>query len=127
MRHTKLHCLIIILILFISCNNRKPKEKKEKQITVEESSYRLDVDKTKVIWNGYKTNDKIKVVGYFSDFSSDRENKEYSSIEELLDGLEFSIKSSSSVSGDPIRDKNLKDHFAYYASVSEFFFVFPII
>ena len=114
MRHTKLHYLIIILILFISCNNRKNKENKGEQIATEEPSYQLDVEKTKVIWNGYKTNDKIKVVGYFSDFTSNRENKEFNSIQELVDGLEFSIKSSSSVSGDPIRDKNLQDYFFKY-------------
>ena len=42
-----------------------------------------------------KTNDKIKVVGYFNEFSFDRENQEFSSIEELVNGLQFSIKSST--------------------------------
>ena len=115
MQYTKPHYLfIIVLIVFVSCNNRKNKENTGEQIVTEDPSYRLDVEKTKVIWNGYKTNDKIKVVGYFSDFTSNRDNKEFNSIEELVDGLEFSIKSSSSVSGDPIRDKNLQDHFFKY-------------
>jgi hypothetical protein len=71
-------------------------------------------ENTKVIWNGYKTNDKVKVVGYFDEFSCDREDQEFSSIEELVSGLKFSIKSSSSASGDVMRDKNLKDHFFKY-------------
>ena len=108
------HFLIIGLILFISCNSNKHKEVEEKSTITEEASYQFDIENTKVIWNGYKTNDKIKVVGYFSEFSSNRENKEFSSIEELVNGLQFSIKSSSSSSGDPMRDQNLKDHFFKY-------------
>ena len=115
MRHINpQHFLIIGLIIFISCNHTKHKEVEEKSTITEEAYYQFDLENTKVIWNGYKTNDKIKVVGYFSEFSSDRENKEFSSIEELVNGLQFSIKSSSSVSGDPIRDKNLQDYFFNY-------------
>ena len=109
------HFLLIGLIIFISCNRNKHKEenKKESFIT-EEASYKLDIANTKVIWNGYKTNDKIKVAGYFDEFSCDRENKQFGSIEDLVTGLKFSIKSSSSVSGDVIRDQNLQNHFFKY-------------
>ena len=95
-------------------------EKKQENIITElylsdiGDSYQFDIKNTKVIWNGYKTNDKIKVVGYFNEFSCDRENQEFSSIEDLVTGLKFSVKSSSSSSGDPMRDKNLKDHFFKY-------------
>ena len=112
MRHIKPKLFLILgLIIFISCNSNKDKEVEEKSIITEEASYQLDIENTKVIWNGYKTNDKVKVVGYFNEFSSDREEKEFSSIEELVNGLQFSIKSSSSASGDPMRDKNLQDYF----------------
>ena len=115
MRHIKIqHFIILFVIVFFSCNNNNNKEVKEENIITEEDSYQFDIENTKVIWNGYKTNDKIKVVGYFNEFSCDRENQEFSSIEELVTGLQFSIKSSSSVSGDPIRDQNLKDHFFKY-------------
>jgi len=115
MRHIKLkHFLIIGLIIFISCNSNKNKEVKKGSAITEEASYQLDIENTKVIWSGYKTNDKVKVVGYFNEFNCDRENQVFSSINELVDGLRFSIKSSSSVSGDPIRDKNLQDHFFSY-------------
>ena len=99
MRHIKLqHFLVIVLIIFTSCNSNKHKEVEEKSTITEAASYQLDIENTKVIWNGYKTNDKIKVVGYFNEFSCDRENQGFSSIEDLVTGLKFSIKSSSSSS-----------------------------
>ena len=105
---------ILIFILFISCGRNNSKEVQQEKIKTELDIYKLDMANTKVIWNGYKTNDKVKVVGYFNEFSIDRENQEFSSIDALVSGLQFSIKSSSSVSGDPIRDKNLKDYFFKY-------------
>ena len=36
---------------------------------------------------------------------------EYNTLEELVNGLDFSISTASSVSGDPVRDMNLKDYF----------------
>ena len=115
MIYNKLKTLtILIFILFISCGRNNNKEVQQEKIKTELDTYKLDMANTKVIWNGYKTNDKAKVVGYFSEFSTDREGQEFSSIDELVSGLKFSIKSSSSLSGDPIRDKNLKDHFFKY-------------
>ena len=115
MRHINpKHFLIIGLIIFISCNSKNNKEVKQEKMKTEEDSYQFDIENTKVIWNGYKTNDKIKVVGYFNEFSCDRENQEFSSIEDLVTGLKFSVKSSSSSSGDPMRDQNLQDHFFKY-------------
>lgn len=106
--------ILLFLIAFFSCNNNNTEEVQQEDIISEGSSYQLDIENTKVIWSGYKTNDKIKVVGYFDEFSCDRENKQFSSIEDLVTGLKFSIKSSSSVSGDVIRDQNLQDHFFKY-------------
>ena len=106
--------ILLFAIAFFSCNNNNTKEAKQENIITEEDSYQFGIENTKVIWNGYKTNDKIKVVGYFNEFSCDRENQEFSSIEDLVNGLQFSIKSSSSVSGDVVRDQNLKDHFFKY-------------
>ena len=105
---------ILIFTLFISCGRNNNKEVQQEKIKTEVDSYQFDIENTKVIWNGYKTNDKVKVVGYFDEFSCDREDQEFSSIEELVNGLQFSIKSSSSVSGDGIRDQNLQDHFFKY-------------
>ena len=115
MRHIKIQYFIILFsIVLISCNSNNNKEVKQENSKISNNSYQLDIGKTKVIWNGYKTNDKVKVVGYFNEFSTDRENQEFNSIDELVNGLTFSIKSSSSLSGDPIRDKNIQDHFFSY-------------
>tara|TARA_B110000263_G_scaffold193646_1_gene171738 strand:+ start:73 stop:744 length:672 start_codon:yes stop_codon:yes gene_type:complete len=115
MRHIKIQYFIILFaIALISCNSNNNKEVKQENSKISNDSYQLDIENTKVIWNGYKTNDKVKVVGYFNEFSTDRENQEFNSIDELVNGLTFSIKSSSSLSGDPIRDKNLQDHFFSY-------------
>ena len=115
MRHIKIqHFIIPFTLVFFSCNNNNNQEAKQENNQISENSYQISIENTKVIWNGYKTNDKLKVVGYFEEFSCDREDQQFSSIDELVNGLKFSIKSSSSVSGDPIRDKNLQDHFFNY-------------
>ena len=107
--------LIMFSLLFVACNSNNSSSDEEKvDSTIKEFSYKIDINNTKVIWNGYKTNDKIKVVGFFKNFSSDRVGQEFTSINELVSGLEFSIESASSTSGDEIRDTNLKDHFFRY-------------
>ena len=115
MRYISFQYLIAFLaILFFACNNNNNQEQKKDNIQPSLTSYQLDIENTKIIWNGYKTNDKIKVVGVFNEFDCDRESQEFSSIEDLVTGLNFSVKSSSSSSGDVIRDRNLNDHFFKY-------------
>ena len=41
-------------------------------------------------------------------------DQKFSSIDELVNGITFSINSKSSESGDPIRDANLRDYFFNY-------------
>ena len=93
--------LSLSLIIF-SCNNKE--------------GYKLDMtaENIEINWKAYKTNDKTPVSGSFSEFSSDRENQSFNSIDDLVDGLNFSISSLSSSSGDVIRDLNLKDYFFKY-------------
>ena len=74
----------------------------------------MTAENKEVYWIGYKTNEKTPVSGSFSEFSSDRQNQSFNSIDDLVDGLNFSISSLSSSSGDPIRDLNLKDYFFKY-------------
>ena len=80
------------------------------------SFYTLDKKNTKIIWNGYKTSDKVKVVGFFTEFSTNRDilDSSFTSVLDLVSGLEFSINSSSSSSGDPMRDGNLREFFFKY-------------
>ena len=74
----KLLQFILILTLCFSCKTEK-KEVEQEKIKTELDSYQFDIENTKVIWNGYKTNDKVKVVGYFSEFNTDRENQKFNS------------------------------------------------
>jgi len=108
--------LSLSLIIF-SCNNKENSETIQKTIPLPEGVlYKLDMtaENTEVNWIGYKTNEKTPVSGSFSEFSSDRENQSFNSIDNLVDGLNFSISSLSSSSGDSTRDLNLKDHFFKY-------------
>jgi len=104
---------LISILLFSSCNNFNNK-KLEDNLSKKKTAYKLDIEKTEIIWNAYKTNDKIKVEGSFNKFSFDREDQSFDSVYNLIDGLQFSINSLSSSSGDSIRDLNLKDYFFKY-------------
>ena len=111
------------LVVFLTfCNTNDSKDSNQSTIKLPEGiSYKLDMtydmgrpENTEVNWSAYKTNDKTPVSGSFSEFSSDRENQSFNSIDDLVDGLNFSISSLSSSSGDPLRDLNLKDYFFKY-------------
>ena len=88
-----------------------PKVTQDNNELVKDGSFSFDASKAKIIWNGFKTTDRIKVTGQFLEFSSSRNMKQYSSLEELIDGLDFKINTNSSESGDAVRDLNLKDYF----------------
>ena len=110
--------LFCIVFLFISCGSGPEKEPVkvnkniDKELNVDqEGLYSFNSSKTKIIWNGFKTTDRIKVTGQFESFKSSRDGLEYNTLEELVNGLDFSISTASSVSGDPVRDMNLKDYF----------------
>ena len=110
--------LPFFLVAFLSsCNNKKNSDSIKETITLPEGVlYKLDMksENIEINWKAYKTNDKTPVSGSFSEFSSDRKNQEFNSIDDLVDGLNFAISSLSSSSGDPIRDLNLKDYFFKY-------------
>ena len=63
---------------------------------------------------GYKTTDKLKVLGSFQEIKTNHSDQKFSSIDDLVNGITFSINSKSSESGDPIRDANLRDYFFNY-------------
>jgi len=73
--------------------------------------YSIDDSAIRVFWAGYKTEDKLKVIGQFKETKTNRSKQEFSSINELVSGTSFSINTSSSASGDEIRDLNLQEHF----------------
>ena len=99
------------LLFFFSCGqnpSQKQSSQPEKTSTCE---YQFDESNTKVFWAGYKTTDKLKVVGEIEAFETNRTDEVFSSIEAMLDGLNFSLNTASSSSGDDVRDSNLKDNF----------------
>ena len=117
--YSKSKYLIFCLTICLFACNSNSEVSEEKILSVQKnntSSYTLDKKNTKIIWNGYKTSDKIKVVGFFTEFSTNRDflDSSFTSIMDLIDGLEFSINSSSSSSGDPMRDGNLREFFFKY-------------
>ena len=71
----------------------------------------MSLSATKVFWAAYKTEDKLKVVGQFKELKTDRSNQQFSSLEELVNGINFSINTASSASGDVIRDLSLNEYF----------------
>ena len=90
------HFLLPLSLSFIifSCNNKENSETIQKTPPLpEELSYKLDMtaENTAVNWIGYKTNEKIAVSGSFREFSTDRENKSFNSIDDLVDGLNFNV------------------------------------
>jgi hypothetical protein len=109
--HQLRHLFLYLAIVFFSCHSGQKTEIKKKEILSNNKSYQLDLSKTQVIWNGYKTTDKMKVVGMFTEFTCDRADQEFSSLDDLITDLTFSVKTSSSISGDQIRDLNLKHYF----------------
>ena len=104
------------LLFFFSCTESKrekvvPLIDKNNVETIKEGSYSFESNKAIIIWKGFKTTDRIQVTGQFEQFESSRDMKQFDSLEGLIDGLDFSISTSSSASGDPVRDLNLKDYF----------------
>ena len=113
---TMLRFTIFFLFFLISCTDSKrekvvPLIDKNNIETIKEGSYSFDSNKAKIIWKGFKTTERIQVTGQFEQFESSRDMKQFDSLEGLIDGLDFSIRTNSSASGDPVRDLNLKDYF----------------
>ena len=105
--------LFSTIALFSACTDTKTKETSiSKSIKVDkEVLYSFDETRTKVFWAGYKTEDKLKVIGQFKELTTDRSDQQFSSLEELVNGINFSINTASSASGDEIRDLSLNEYF----------------
>jgi hypothetical protein len=102
-----------VIAIFSACTENKKVETSETPVVTEKVDclYSFDASTTKVFWAAFKTEDKLKVVGQFKDLKTDRADQKFSSLEALVNGINFSINSASSASGDEIRDLSLKDYF----------------
>jgi len=109
------HCILILSVvgLFSACTECKKHQKTETSVVAEKADclYSFDESAVKVFWAAYKTTDKLKVVGQFKKLSTTRTKEQFSSVEELVNGVNFSINTASSASGDEIRDLSLNDYF----------------
>lgn len=115
---TKLLFLLCSIVI-MSCNtgqekNIKVDDKKELEAKADKCLYSFSDSTIKLFWAGYKTTDKLKVLGSFQEIKTNHSDQKFSSIDELVNGITFSINSKSSESGDPIRDANLRDYFFNY-------------
>ena len=102
-----------IALFSSSCSETKTKDASINTTATEKTNclYSFDEAATKVFWAGYKTEDKLKVIGQFKELTTDHKDQQFHSMEELVNGLNFSINTSSSTSGDEIRDLSLKEYF----------------
>lgn len=110
---------LLCSFFIISCNtgqekNIKVDDKKELEAKPDNCVYSFSDSTIKLFWAGYKTTDKLKVLGSFQEITTNHSDQKFSSIEDLVNGISFSINSKSSESGDPIRDANLRDYFFNY-------------
>ncbi|MDG2164313.1 MAG: YceI family protein [Flavobacteriales bacterium] len=110
---------LLSLSFLLSCNtaqeqNIKVEEKKNETVKPDTCIYSFSDSTIKLFWAGYKTTDKLKVLGSFQEITTNHADQKFSSIEDLVNGITFSVNSKSSGSGDPIRDANLRDYFFYY-------------
>ena len=111
--------ILLCSFIVISCNtgqekNIKTDDNKELEAKANECIYSFSDSTIKLFWAGYKTTDKLKVLGSFQEIKTNHSDQKFSSIDELVNGITFSINSKSSESGDPIRDANLRDYFFNY-------------
>ncbi|MEZ7838275.1 MAG: YceI family protein [Flavobacteriales bacterium] len=105
--------ILSVVALFSACTESNKKESTEIPVATEKTEclYSFDASATKVFWAGYKTDDKLKVIGQFKELKTDRSDQQFSSLEELVNGINFSINTASSASGDVIRDLSLNEYF----------------
>jgi hypothetical protein len=111
MNHSfQLFLSILLISIVLSCNTDNGNHNIG-LVNPETFMYGFNEAETKVSWNAYKTTDKVKVMGYFETLTTDRTGMMYNSIQEFVNGIKFSINSSSSFSGDAARDISVRDYF----------------
>src|SRR5690554_2219188 len=105
--------LLLMLFLLWSCNDSKkkssPKIPDSKEIS-ETQNYIIDDLGIFIEWTAYKYTDKIGVSGTFEEYSINKKNVS-GSIEDVLNGLEFSIATESIDTRNAARDFKIKTYF----------------
>ena len=110
MKHIKLFALALTLAFAVSCKSDKKESETETTTEVEATeNFVVKPEATSVKWTAYKTTEKKPVGGEFTTLNFDV--KKGSSVEDVLNGLEFSIPISSLFTKDEGRDAKLKASF----------------
>lgn len=97
----------LILLAVATLAACKPSKKENK---TETPSYQLNAETVVVNWTGYKFTNKVGVKGQMQTVNINN-NQQGTSIDEALNGVEFSIPVSSVFSDNEIRDTKLKTLF----------------
>ncbi len=101
--------LLVVITTMTACKKEKEENKTEVSDEVKTEKFVVKPEATSVKWTAYKTTEKKGVGGEFSVLNF--ENKEGASVEEALNGLEFSIPVSSLFTKDEGRDAKIKTFF----------------
>ena len=97
-----------VAILFTSCKTEEKKVFKKKEVKI--AAYSLKKAKNSIDWIAYKTTEKIPVKGKFKKVNINKKG-EGNTINEAINGTEFSIPVSSLFTADVTRDSKLKQFF----------------
>lgn len=114
MKVLKFLSMLLMVLAISSCNTKDKKEGRtqtDTELIEKNSVYSIDTAGTVLQWTAYKFTDKVGVNGTFDNFQLHIENKNTSSIEELLQGAIINISTNSVNSGEPIRDAKLQTYF----------------
>ncbi|MDO3694393.1 YceI family protein [Wenyingzhuangia sp. chi5] len=102
----KVTLILLAVATLAACKPSKKENEKKSEVT----TYQLDAETAVVNWTGYKFTNKTGVKGQMQTVNIEN-NKSAATIDEALNGVEFSIPVSSIFSDNDIRDTKLKTLF----------------
>ena len=88
--------ILLCSFILISCNsgqekNIKTDDKIELEPNADKCIYSFSDSTIKLFWAGYKTTDKLKVLGSFQEIKTNHSDQKFSSIDELVNGITFQL------------------------------------
>jgi hypothetical protein len=114
MKKLSVFILVFTLVFTVSCKEEaKENDKKDtttKILTSTQKTYAVVGETSTLKWTAYKTTDKVAVSGKFNTINITK-SKAGASIEDAINGVQFSIPVSSIFSNDVSRDSKLKEFF----------------
>ncbi len=109
MRNSKTALFLVtfgLLSFLVSCNTHES----DKHSAGENCSFSFSKGHTELKWTAFKFTKRVGVGGTFDNYSVNDTNSE-KTVEDTLSNLTFSINTDSVNSGQPERDKRIKDFF----------------